>query len=233
MIRVTNNDQTVSTLPNNDKLTIYLDRDLDYKQSFDLIVDSVDYATQNKQLEIFINYSDGQTNSLPVITKLMNTIDLPIYYNSYLQTTNSAKSWNRFDFDIDLSSNIDLNLNGILSIPLTGTTQIILNNSIKKGDTLSVQDFVVGTSSVIDFSGQYTIDSVSTTTLYINLDITNNPIVTSYGETNITSGVSTTLNSVLVNKPFITLNKGIKYRVTRVNADETSSFSDRYLIEKI
>jgi hypothetical protein len=233
MVRVSNNDQTVLTLPNNDKLTIYLDRDLDYKQSFDLIVDSVDYATQNKQLEIFINYSDGQTNSLPVITKLMDTIDLPIYYNSYLQTTNSAKNWDRFDFEVDLSSNIDLNLNGILSIPLTGTTQVILNNSIKKGDTLSVQDFIVGTSSVINLSGQYTVDSVSTTTLYINLDITNNPIVTSYGETNITSGVSTTLNSILANKPYITLNKGVKYRVTRVDADNTSSFIDRYLIENI
>ena len=233
MIRVTNNDQTVVTLPNNDKLTIYLDRDLDYKQSFDIVVDSADYATQNKQLEIFLNYSDGQTNSLPVITKLINTIDLPIYYNSYLQTTNSAKNWNRFDFEIDLSNNIDLNLNGILSIPLNGTTQLILNNSIKKGDTLMISDFVVGTSSVIDLSGQYVVDTVSTTTLYINLDITNNPIVTSYGETNITSGVSITLNSVLSNKPYITLNKGVKYRVTRVNADTTSSFVDRYLIEKI
>lgn len=233
LTRVINNDETIMTLTNNDKLTIYLDRDLDYNQSFDLFINSTDSATQNKELEVFINYSNGQSSQLPIPTSVTGIIDFPIYFNSYLQTSNSAKNWNRFDFDIDLSNNIDLSLNGILSIPITGTTQIIFNNSIKRGDTFLIQDFILGTSSAVNFSGQYTVDSVSNTSTYINLNVSNNPIILSYINSNITNTVSVTLNSILANKPFISLNKGTKYRITRVDASTTSSFSDRYLVEKL
>jgi hypothetical protein len=230
-VRIINNDQTLLNLPNDDKLTFYLERDLDYKQSFDLIVDSTDSATQNKKLEVFLNYKSSK-DSLPVLTETLPVINFPIYYNSYLQKSNSAKNWDKFDFDIDLLSNIDLNLSNVLTIPLTGTTQLIMTNSIKKGDVLYLRDFIVGTSSVIDFSGQYVVDSVNNN-LSINLDITNNSIVTTYSRTNITNGTYITLNSVLSNKPYLTLNKGVKYRITRVNSSDTSSFSDRYLIENI
>lgn len=228
LIRVINNDETIMSLPNNDKLTILLDSDLDYKQSFDIIIDSTDSATQNKKLEIFINYNSGISGQLPVITNLIPNLDLPIYYNSYLQTTNSAKNWNKFDFNIDLNNNLILNLTGTLTIPISGATQTIFNNSIKKGDTLLIQDFIIGTSSIIDFSGQYTIDSVSTIDTSINLDITNNPIVVSY----INSNGETILNPILANKPYVSLNKGHKYKITRVSSDEMSPFSNRYLIEK-
>lgn len=228
LIRVINNDETIMSLPNNDKLTILLDSDLDYKQSFDIIIDSTDSATQNKKLEIFINYNSGISGQLPVITNLIPNLDLPIYYNSYLQTTNSAKNWNKFDFNIDLNNNLILNLTGTLTIPISGATQTIFNNSIKKGDTLLIQDFIIGTSSIIDFSGQYTIDSVSTIDTSINLDITNNPIIVSY----INSNGETILNPILANKPYVSLNKGHKYKITRVSSDEMSSFSNRYLIEK-
>ena len=227
LIRVTNDDETILSLPNNDKLTILLDSDLSYKQSFDISIDSNTSATQNKKLEFFINYDNG-SGQLPVITKLLDTIELPVYYNSYLQTTNSSKNWNRFDFDIDLSSNMILNLTGTLFVPLSGTTQSIFNNSIKKGDVLMMQDFIIGTSSIIDFSGQYVVDSVSTTDLSINLDITNNSTIVSYINTN----GATTLNPILANKPYLSLNKGCKYRITRVSSDTTSSFLNRYLIEK-
>lgn len=228
LIRVINNDETIMSLPNNDKLTILLDSDLDYKQSFDIIIDSTDSATQNKKLEIFINYNSGISGQLPVITNLIPNLDLPIYYNSYLQTTNSAKNWNKFDFNIDLNNNLILNLTGTLTIPISGATQTIFNNSIKKGDTLLIQDFIIGTSSIIDFSGQYTIDSVSTIDTSINLDITNNPIIVSY----INSNGETILNPILANKPYVSLNKGHKYKITRVSSDEMSPFSNRYLIEK-
>ncbi len=121
-----------------------------------------------------------------------------------------------------------LNLTGTLFVPLSGATQAIFNNSIKKGDVLMIQDFIIGTSSIVDFSGQYVVDSVSTTDTSINLDITNNPTIVSYINTN----GATTLNPILANKPYLSLNKGSKYRITRVSSDDTSSFSNRYLVEK-
>jgi len=231
LLNVVNNDQTNLTLPKNDKLTILLSRDLDYKQSFDLVVNSTPTATQNKQLQLYINYSNGNVNQNPVPT-LVSTIDLPIYYNSYLQNSNSAKTWDRFDFKIDITNNINLHLNSIIDIPLTGTSQTILNNSIKKGDTLVIGDLFVGTSSVVDLSGQYTVYNVSTSSLYISLDASSNVIVNSYASSNVTNGVSVTINNSMVNYPYLKLNKGIKYSVTMINNGATSSFSDRYLIQK-
>ena len=232
MARILNNDQTILTLPDNDKLSIYLNRDLDYKQSFDIVIDSTLLATQNKQLELYINYSSSEGTTIPVLTKVLGPIDFPIYYNSYLQVSNSAYNWEKFDFSVDLSSNIDLTLSGILSIPLTGTSQTIFNNSIKKGDTLSIKNFIVGTSSVIDFSGQYTVDSVNINNLYINFDVTNNLLVMAYANTYITNSTYVTLNDYMANKPYIDLNKGARYRITRVDSSITSTFESRYLIQR-
>jgi hypothetical protein len=227
LIRVVNNDETIFNLPNNDKLTIYLDRDLDFKQSLDFIVDANDSATQNKQLELYINYQLNE--ELPVLTKALETIQLPVYYNSHLQTPNSAKLWSKFQFEISLNSTIDLSLNGILTLPIN-TTGDILSNSVKKGDTLLLKDFIVGTGSTIDFSGQYTVDSVTSTV--INLDVNNNSVVMSYATTNITSGVSINVQPSLSNMPYLDLNKGSRYRITRVLSNMDSSFNDRYMIQK-
>ena len=93
LLNIVNNDEVDLTLPNNDKLTIVLDRDLDFKQSFDIIVDATDTATQNKQLEIYMRFRLGSATNLPVETKLLDTIDLPIYYNSVTQLSNTSKRW--------------------------------------------------------------------------------------------------------------------------------------------
>jgi hypothetical protein len=231
LIKVMNNDETIQMLPNNDHLTIFLETDLTYKQSLEIVVDSEPYATQNKKLDFFINYTSGE--QLPVLTKALNTIDFPIYYNSFLQIQNSSTTWNRFDFEIDLNNNIELSLSGFLSVPFTGVSQNIFNNSIKKGDTLMLKDFFVGTGSVIDFSGQYNVDSVSTTSLSITLDTSINDIITTYAASFVTNGVSVTLNNSLANKPYLDLNKGVRYKITRTNAGATASFNDRYLIRKL
>jgi hypothetical protein len=231
LIKVMNNDETLQILPNNDHLTIFLETDLTYKQSVEIVVDSELFATQNKKLDFFINYTSG--DQLPVLTKALNTIDFPIYYNSFLQIQNSSTTWNRFDFEIDLSNNIELSLSGFLSIPFTGVSQPIFNNSIKKGDTLMLQDFFVGTGSVIDFSGQYNVDSVSTTSLSITLDTSMNDIITTYAASFVTNGVSVPLNNLLANKPYLDLNKGLRYKITRTNAGATASFNDRYFIRKL
>lgn len=230
LIRVINNDQTIFNLPNNDKLTIYLDRDLDFRQSVDIFVDSYDFATQNKKLDFYINYSNG-VGQLPVLTKSVDTIDMPIYYNSYLQLANSSKTWNKFSFEVDMSSNIDLYLNGILYIPMYNVTSQILSNSVKKGDTLVLNDFIVGTSSYINFSGQYIVDEIDSVT--IRLNVSTNITIATYAESNITNGTYVTLNSSLANKPYFSLNKGIGYKLTRIDRSATASFTDRYMVEKI
>jgi len=230
LVKIVNNDETILSLPNNDKLTVYLSSDLYYKQSIDISIDATSYATQNKQLDFYVNYSNGITNQLPVLTKAIGSVDLPIYYNSYYQTPNSAKTWDRFDFDIDLNQDVVLNKTGLLTIGLTGAPANIIGNSIKKGDTLQLKDFILGTSSVIDFSGQYSINSINGAS--IDLDVTKNSVITSYSNANITSGVTVTLNNVLANKPYLSLNKGYNYRITRVDGGLTSSFADRYMIEK-
>ena len=56
LINIQNDDVNAFTLPNNDKLTLILDRDLHYRQTVDIVIDANASATQNKQLEVFVNF---------------------------------------------------------------------------------------------------------------------------------------------------------------------------------
>ena len=228
LVRINNNDQTsLST----DNLTLYLGSDLSYKQSVEIFIDSNNTATQNKKVDFYINYSNGQPNQLPVLTKIIES-NLPIYYNSYLQKPNLSSLISKFNFNIDMSNNIYLSLDGSLMVPLYGSTQSVFNNTINKGDVFLIEDFIVGTSSTIDFSGQYVVTNVSTTNLYLTFDTSSNTNLISYAQNNITIGSSISINNILVNIPSISVNKGSKYRITNVNISATASFSERYIIEK-
>jgi hypothetical protein len=101
---------------------------------------------------------------------------------------------------------------------------------VKKGETFKIENLVVGTSSVTDMSGQYTVDNVSGTSIVF--DLSTNQTVTTYVNAE-TTGASIVLNTRLSNLPRLTLNKGSKYRITRVGASETESFQSRYLIQKL
>ena len=232
LIFIENNDSINFSLSNNDKLTIVLDRDLDYKQSCDIVIDALSTASENKQLEIYIRYKYGSQNSTPVETKIINTIDLPIYLNSVTQLPNSANNWNSINFDIDISRNIQLNIGNILEVPIDSNSNLVYN-SFKSGDTLQIKDFVVGTSSLIDFSGQYTIDSVGLTNSYIYMDIGSNIEIVNYGAS---SSLPLVFNSdsgyLLSNIPYFELNKGVKYKITRISESDSDSIEERYLIEK-
>jgi hypothetical protein len=224
LIYVTNNDETNLKLPNNNKLVVVLDRDLDFRQSFDIIVSANDFATQNKKLDIFLRYQTG--NNLPIETKLFDTIDLPIFRNNITQNTNSAKNLPKFSFDIDLNKDIKLNTGNILDIPLVGTGNLIFN-SIKAGDTLFLENFIIGASSSVNFSGQYVVDSVGATNSTIKLVVDNEKLI-SFGSI---SSLPYVFNTGLSNRPYFRLNKGIKYKVTRVVESHNSPISSRYLIE--
>jgi hypothetical protein len=142
LINIQNDDSADLLLPNNDKLTIILDRDLDYKQSLDIVITGSQNASQNKKLDIYINTNIPQsTNSLSTTEALiMGDIDLPVYFNNINSLPNSAYLWSDFNFDIDLSQTIQYTLGDILEVPLSGN-QLVINNSIKSGDVLYLNNF--------------------------------------------------------------------------------------------
>jgi len=225
LINVINNDTLDNKLNNNQNLGILISSDLRYGQKFDLIIDSNLTSTQNKKLDVMINYIDSSNNI--VTDYLIKNIDLPVYYNSFQDKQNSANLFKKFNFSIDYD-NIILTPDDKLKIKISGNSNI-LSNSIKKGDYLVLNDFVVGSASnVIDYSGQYfVIDPVSSN--YITLDIkSNSDLVNSVYKTNTEYNFS----SVLYTLPYITYNKGLKYTITRIDSTNTSSLSSRYLIEK-
>lgn len=233
LIYIENNDTTSFNLPNNDKLTILIDRDLDYKQSCDVIIDALPTATQNKQIEIFIKYKLGVSTSTPVETKIIPTVDLPIYYNNLTQLPNSAMRWDKINFDIDFNKNIQLNTGGILEVPINNNGHLVYN-SFNIGDTLNLSDFTIGTSSQNNFSGQYTIDSVGATNSYIYLNVNNNKSLINYGASSSLPLIfnDTSSTYLLSNAPYFKLNKGIKFRITRISESSGTGIDERYLIEK-
>ena len=228
LVYIENNDTTSLVLPNNDKLNIVINSDLSYKQSFDIVIDSTLTATQNKQLDIYINYKLNGVSDIPVLSKLIDTIDLPVYYNSSTQTQNTAQRWEKNNFEIDLTQNLFLTVGGILNVPIKATGNIVYN-SFQAGDVLKLGGFNVGTSSQYDFSGQYTIDSVGLTNSYLYLDVNINANLINYGLNN---NLPYIFNSNLSNIPYFDLNKGVKYKITRVGDGYGTALTDRYLIEK-
>jgi hypothetical protein len=231
MIYIQNDDLNSFILPNNEKLTILLDKDLDHKQSFDIIVDSNSTATQNKQLEIYVKYTYG-VGSAPIESKLLETIDFPIYYNTNTQLPNSASTYNKFNFNIDLNKDIILNTGGLLYVPIDSNLTLIQNH-FKVGDTLVLDNLNIGTSSQSDFSGQYKINTVGATNSYIFLDINSNVDLVNYGaSSSLPLTINDSNNYLLSNYPYFKYNKGYKYRITRIDPSDYSELSERYLVEK-
>lgn len=229
MIKIVNNDSVSLNLPNNDKLTIVFDRDLNLRQSIDLIIDSDQFSTQNKKLDIYMR-SQFSTSPNPVEVLLIGGIDLPVYFNSTTQLQNSSYMWKDFKFNIDFNKSINLITGNKLEIPFSENTYLI-NNSIKPGDTLKLNNFFVGTSSVYDFSGQYVVDSlVSATSSYVTFDVSSNVDLVAYGASaSLPLQIHGTSSSMLSNLPYFSLNKGRKIKITRISNSDT--LSDRYHIQ--
>jgi hypothetical protein len=235
LLHVINNDLTDFTLPNNQKLSIVIDADLSFKQSIDIIIDADDTATQNKQLEIYIKYKFGTETSTPVETKLIETIDLPIYYNTTTQLPNSAKRWKEVSFHIDLDRPLQLNTGSVLEVPIQGDN-LLVYNSFKVGDVFQVGDFTIGTSSQVDFSGQYKIRSLNSSNGYIYLDVSNNYTLINYGASSSLplqfNGTASDSDYILSNIPHLKLNKGVKFRVTRIAESLQTEMKERYLVQR-
>jgi hypothetical protein len=246
MIVVNNNDTVKLTLPNNDRLILLLSRDLDWKQSVDIILSSESIASENKKLDIYLMSVPGVTASIvnqqlvvpatssvvnSVETLLIGDIDLPVLYNSVTQLPNSASTWKDFKFEIDFTQAITLTSGGILKVPISGNTSII-SNSIKSGDSLVLNNFFVGTSSVFDFSGQYVVSSLGVVgSSYIMLDVNINVDLIAYGASaSLPLVIHGTSSTLLSNLPYFSLNKGKRIRVTRID-QLNSPLDQRYHID--
>lgn len=235
LMNIINNDAVALTLPNNDRLTIVLDTDLAYKQSVDIIISASQIASQNKKLDIYINTvvpsNTTTTSTTTAEALLIGNIDLPVYYNTVNSLPNSAYLWSDFNFDIDFSKTIQYTLGNVIEVPLAGNT-LILNNSIKAGDTFKLNNFFVGTASVFNFSGQYKVDSVvGITSSYIRLNVDSNPDLVAYGSSaSLPLYIHGTSSTLLSNTPYFSLNKGKKIRITRINSSDVS-IADKYQID--
>ena len=226
MVNVLNDDTTAQALPVGDRLSVYLSRDLYYRQSVDVVVDSTATATQNKRLEVYINYT---TTSFPVLTLAVGPVDFPVYYNQVAQAPNLSSTTDALDIRVDLTSTMQVSSAYMLTVPTSGVSSTVLSNLVKKGETFRVDNLVVGTSSVTDMSGQYPVDSVSGTNLV--LDLSGNPAATDWVDAE-TTGSPISLNARLSNLPRLALSKGSRFRITRVTQSDTDSFGTRYLVQK-
>jgi hypothetical protein len=227
LVNFTNDDEVQLDLPNNDKLTFVFDKDLYYLQSVDIVIDGGEYSTQNKMLDIYMNSDITSTTSTNTQVLIAGGIDLPIFYNESSQQSNSSYLWKDFKFNIDYSKSdfIQMNISSRLEVVLV-ENQTLISNSIKPGDTLYLNNLFVGTSSIYDFSGQYTVQSVPTSPeKTVILDISTNKSFVAYGAS---ASFPYNISGQLSNTPYFSLNKGKKIKITRVS--NSTVLKERYTI---
>lgn len=236
LVNITNDDETPLVMPNNDRLAVVLSRDLDYKQTVEFLIKPSATSTQNKKLDIYIK-ADLNSNLPNTVTDnqilLVGNIDLPVFYNAERSAPNSASKWKDFGFGIDFNNSMVLKAGSLLTFKFDANPYM-LNNSIKTGDTLYLNDFYVGTSSIYDFSGQYPIFSVTSTTMSeVTIDLSSNATVNNYVSSNASSlplTLHSSSGSMLSNRPFFTHNRGKRIVVTRIRLD-SSVLDQRYRID--
>jgi hypothetical protein len=163
-------------------------------------------------------------NGISTEVLLIGDIDLPVYFNSTSQISNSAYLWKDFKFNIDFYETMSLISGYKLEIPFTDN-EFIIKNSIKQGDTYYLNNLFVGTSSTYNYSGQYVVSSVSNK--LVTFDISSNLDLSTYADDNtlplVINGAS---YSLLSNIPYFTLNKGKKLKITRIS--DSDILRDRY-----
>jgi hypothetical protein len=236
LINIVNNDEVELNLPNNEKLTMVLSKDLSFKQSIEIYITGNEFASQNKKLDIFILTNTGglQTDSTEAL--LIGNIDLPVFFNTNTQLSNSAYFWEKCSLDIDFNQPMILQQNSKLDIPISGNS-MIKSNAIKPGDCFYLNNLFVGTSSIYDFSGQYIVDSeAGMTSSYITLDMSTNNNFVAYGSSqSIPFEIHGTSSTLLSNFPYFSFNKGKKITITRITqgnfGQSLEQLTDRYQIQ--
>ena len=227
LVNFINDDEVQLNLPNNEKLTFVFDKDLYYLQSVDIIINGGEYSTQNKMLDIYMNSDISGNLSTNTQVLIAGSIDLPVFYNENTQQSNSTYLWKDFKFNIDNTQPnfIQMDVSSKLNVKLL-ESQILISNSIKPGDTLYLSNLFIGTTSVYDFSGQYTVESVpASPEKTIILDISTNQSFVNYG---VSASFPYDISGQLSNVPYFSLNKGKKIKITRVS--NSTLLKERYTI---
>lgn len=227
MINISNNDTTQVEFTNSDdKLTVVLSEDLLYKQSVDIVIDATDDSTQNKKLDIWIQFSDGSIDSLPVLTPFITDIDLPIYYNEDTQLVNSSRTWENKNIDINLDEDFYLLDNETMVMGISDT------RGLQVGDYLVVNNMFIGSTTSNNYSGQYRIKDIDSVSNVVEFDITNNVELVNLANANTLPYYFYDNSSIdLVNSQiYVNFNKGVKYTITRISDDDSSTIEQRYLI---
>jgi hypothetical protein len=224
-----NNDEVDLDL-GTDKLTFIVSRDLDLRQSMEFLITGGDFSSQNKKLDIYMSSNIGSTDGSTTEVLLIGDIDLPVFYNTNNQLPNSASVWKDFNFDIDFEQPLNLLTGDRIEVPFAGNSSI-LNNSIKVGDTMRLNNFFVGTASIFDFSGQYRIDSVvGVTSPYVIFDVSNSEGLVAYGASaSLPLEMHGTASTLLSNTPYFDFNKGKKIKITRVSNSDI--LKERYVVQ--
>jgi hypothetical protein len=227
LLNIKNDDDIDFQLPNNDKLTILLDKDLQLRQTLDILVTGSENSSQNKKLDIFMISDAGSNDSQQSEVLLIGDIDLPVFYNSSFDLPNSAFLWSDFRFTIDFNQDISILSSDRLSLSLSENSSII-SNSIKVGDTLYLNNLFIGTQSVSDYSGQYKVDFVIGNEVRFDMS-SNSVFVSDYSNANFPLVIHDQVDTQLSNLPYISLNKGKNIKVTRVS--NSVVLSERYTIQ--
>ena len=139
--------------------------------------------------------------------------------------------WKEFNFNIDFNETITVKKNYIVDFPISEDKNIV-KNSIKVGDVFELNNFFVGTASVYDFSGQYSVSTISEVNnkIYLGMDLsTSQTFIDYYINYNLPKDVHTPSSTELSNLPYFGLNKGKKIIITRTSS--LNNISDRYRLE--
>lgn len=221
LLRLTNDDINPQNLGQNIRLNLTIDRDLDFGQTVEILVDGSDNSTQNKQLDILLSTGGG---ILPVVEGL----ELPIYYNTSTNTTNSARKFKNFNFRTNFSQNTLLFSDYSLMVPFQEPNRLI-KKTLNVGDYFLFEDFIVGSASTVDFSGQYKLLNIDTIDPKMWFDLSTNPVVTNYI---FGSGVSfpVCMDNYLCSPFSIKYNKGYKISITRTSPTLTNNIGNDYYL---
>lgn len=235
MINIVNDDE-ISLFLENDRLLVILDNDLYLNQTIDININSLPISSENKKLDIYMQSDIDESEIL-----LIGNIDLPVFYNDKKQYSNCSYLWSDFKFDIDLKlttglDNIKLISRNVLEI-LFDSDGSLISNSLSVGDVLYLNDLYIKPSSIsdstFDFSGQYEIVNIIGNR--IEIDIANNAeFVNTFIDENfpfiIWGNDGTNDITLLANKPYFRLNKGLNISITRVS--NSIELNERYLVSK-
>ena len=227
LVQITNNDEVELALPNNQKLQVNIQSDLSIGQTMEMVINPSNLSTQNKKLDIFLN---STINEVQTQVLLLGDVNLPFSYNETTELQNASYLWKSFDFNIDFNQEIYLLEDNRLLLSFEENYSMV-NNSMKEGEVFQLNNFYVGTSSVYDFSGQYLVDQlISPTSSQVVFDVSSNQNIVTWGASqSLPLMIHSASASMLSNKPYFSLNKGKKIKITRVSLSE--NINEKYLIE--